>query len=47
MAALNVKLSPEEVNEVRLIAQRAETEILGHRYGGMAQQFVLADTPPL
>jgi len=47
MAALKLKLSPEEITEVRKISERAVEEVQGDRYGLGAQELTLVDTVPL
>ncbi|KAH9053350.1 NADP-dependent oxidoreductase domain-containing protein [Lactarius vividus] len=46
LGSLNVKLSPEEVQEVRNIAERADS-VLGYRYPAGWLETVYANTPPL
>jgi len=41
--AIKVKLSPEEVQEIRHEIEKVE--IIGDRYPAFLQQFSLADTP--
>jgi aryl-alcohol dehydrogenase-like predicted oxidoreductase len=46
LGSLNVKLSPEEVQEVRKIAERADS-VLGERYPAGMIETVYVSTPPL
>ncbi|KAI0266183.1 NADP-dependent oxidoreductase domain-containing protein [Gloeopeniophorella convolvens] len=46
LGSLNVKLTPEEVQEVREIAVRADS-VLGDRYPAAAMDTLYVDTPPL
>lgn len=43
---MDVKLDPEEVRQVREIAQRADST-LGERYPASMQETLYTDTPPL
>ncbi|KAI0312457.1 NADP-dependent oxidoreductase domain-containing protein [Amylostereum chailletii] len=45
LGALNVRLSPNEIKEVRALAESADFE--GDRYPALFASFVLVDTPPL
>ncbi|KZV64168.1 Aldo/keto reductase [Peniophora sp. CONT] len=47
MAACKLQLKPEELKEVREIAQRAEKEVKGERYAREMLSTTLADTPEL
>lgn len=46
LGSLNVKLTPEEVQEVRKIAERADS-VLGDRYPAGWLETVYVDTPSL
>ncbi|KAF8880468.1 Aldo/keto reductase [Gymnopilus junonius] len=47
LGAFNVKLGPEEVKELRAIAETADATTLGERYPPNGMQSVFADTAPL
>lgn len=47
IAAANVKLTPEEIAEVREIANAVSAAAVGERYPPSSMQWVLKDTPPL
>ena len=46
LAALDIKLTPEDVEEVRRVAAAADA-VQGERYPHDRMQFIFADTPPL
>ncbi|KAI0063928.1 Aldo/keto reductase [Artomyces pyxidatus] len=47
LGALDVQLTPEDVQDVRRIAEQADSSDLGDRYPPSSQHLLFADTPPL
>ena len=47
MAACKLQLKPEEVKALRDIAERAEKDVKGDRYGKGMIELLFADTPEL
>jgi len=47
LGAFNVKLSPEEVRDIRAIAEKADATAQGDRYPPSSMPYVFADTAPL
>jgi len=47
LGAFQVKLSPEEVKEIRALAEKADATLQGDRYPPAGMQSIFADTVPL
>ncbi|EKM51942.1 uncharacterized protein PHACADRAFT_262363 [Phanerochaete carnosa HHB-10118-sp] len=47
LAALNIRLSPEDLQEVRKVAEAANASSMGARYPEFMMKFAYADTPEL